>query len=100
MLCIYNGDAVFDWDDNNLRKIRAHRIKRCAVEEALSNSPILIYEQSVGGEPRFVYYGESGAGRLLAVVLTERGDRIRVVTAYNLDAGQKRDYFARRLRGE
>jgi uncharacterized DUF497 family protein len=78
MLCIYNGDAVFDWDDNNLRKIRAHRIKRGAVEEALSNSPILIYEQSVGGEPRFVYYGESGAGRLLAVVLTERGYRIRV----------------------
>jgi uncharacterized DUF497 family protein len=100
MLCIYNGDAVFEWDDNNLRKIRAHRIKRGEVEEALSNSPILIYEQSVGGEPRYVYYGESGAGRLLAVVLTEHDDRIRVVTAYNLDAGQKRDYFARRVRGE
>jgi hypothetical protein len=25
MQCIYNGDAVFDWDTNNLRKIRAHR---------------------------------------------------------------------------
>jgi hypothetical protein len=22
MLCIYNGDAAFDWDDNNLRKIQ------------------------------------------------------------------------------
>jgi uncharacterized DUF497 family protein len=100
MLCIYNGDAVFDWDDNNLRKIRAHRIKRGDVEESLSNSPIPIYEQNVGGEPRFVYYGETDAGRLIAVVLTERGDRIRVVTAYKLDAGQKRDYFGRRLRGE
>ena len=100
MLCIYNGDSVFDWDDNNLRKIRAHRIKRGDVEGALSNSPILIYEQNVGGEQRFVYYGETAAGRLLAVVLTERDDRIRVVIAYKLDAGQKRDYFARRLRGE
>ncbi len=100
MLCIYNGDAVFDWDDNNLRKIRAHRLKRGDVEEALSNGPILIYEQNVGGEPRFVYYGETGAGRLLAIVLTESDDRIRVVTAYKLDAGQKKDYFARRLRGE
>ena len=100
MLCIYNEDAVFDWDDNNLRKIRAHRLKRVDVEQALSNSPILIYEQIVGGERRFVYYGETGAGRLLAIVLTERDDRIRVVTAYKLDAGQKRDYFARRLRGE
>jgi uncharacterized DUF497 family protein len=100
MLCIYNGDAVFDWDENNLRKIRAHLVKRADVEQALSNGPIPIYEQSVGGEPRFVYYGETDAGRLLAVVLTERGDRIRVVTAYRLDAGQKREYFARRLRGE
>ena len=100
MLCIYNGDAVFDWDENNLRKIRAHRVRRADVEQALSNGPIVIYEQSVAGEPRFVYYGETDAGRLLAVVLTERDDRIRVVTAYRLDAGQKRDYFARRLRGE
>ena len=91
---------MFDWDDNNLRKIRAHRIKRGDVEQALSNGPILIYEQTVGGEPRFVYYGETEAGRLIAVVLTERDGRIRVVTAYKLDAGQKKDYLARRLRGE
>jgi uncharacterized DUF497 family protein len=100
MLCIYNGDAVFDWDENNLRKIRAHRIRRGDVEQALSNAPILIYEQTVGEEPRFVYYGETDTGRLLAVVLTERNGRIRVVTAYKLDAGQKKDYLARRLRGE
>ena len=36
---------MFDWDENNLRKIRAHRIRRGEVEQALSNSPILIYEQ-------------------------------------------------------
>lgn len=66
---------MFDWDENNLRKIRAHRIKRGDVEEALSNDPILIYEQNVGGEPRFVYYGETDAGRLLAVIFTERDDR-------------------------
>src|SRR5690242_21872707 len=85
MLCIYNGDAVFDWDESNLRKIRAHRLKRADVEYALANGPILIYEQNVGGELRFVYYGETDAGRLLAVVLTEREGRIRVVTAYKLD---------------
>jgi uncharacterized DUF497 family protein len=91
---------VFDWDENNLRKIRAHRIKRSDVEQALANNPILIYEQEVGGEPRYVYYCETASGRLLAIVLTERDDRIRVVTAYDLDAGQKRDYLARRVRGE
>ncbi|MCE5306870.1 MAG: BrnT family toxin [Acidobacteriales bacterium] len=91
---------MFDWDRNNLCKIRAHRIRREEVEQALQNDPVPIYEQDVGGEPRYVYYGETNAGRLLAVVVTERGTRIRVVTAYDLDAGQKRDYLRRRLHGE
>jgi len=91
---------VFDWDASNLRKIRAHRIKPEEVEQALSNDPIPIYEQDVEGEVRFVYYGETDSGRLLAVVFVERAEKIRVVTAYGLDAGQKKDYLARRLRGE
>ena len=91
---------MFEWDANNLRKIRAHGIKAEEVEKALSNAPILIYERDVEGEARYVYYGETDSGRLLAVVLVERGETIRVVTAYDLDAGQKKDYLARRLRGE
>lgn len=91
---------MFDWDASNLRKIRAHRIEAEEVEQALSNDPIPIYEQDVDGEVRYVYYGETDSGRLLAVVLVERGETIRVVTAYDLDAGQRKDYLARHLRGE
>jgi hypothetical protein len=40
---------VFDWHTNNLRTIRAHRIKAEEVEEALLNDPIPIYEQDVEG---------------------------------------------------
>ena len=72
---------MFDWDRNNLKKIRAHGIRRLEVEQALSNDPILIYEQDAGDEQRYVYYGETTARRLLAVVITERGERIRVITA-------------------
>ena len=91
---------MFEWDKSNLRKIRAHRIKPEEVEQGLLDSPILIYEQDVQGELRYVYYGETDSGRLLAIIVVERGEKIRVVTAYDLDAGQKRDYFARRVRGE
>lgn len=49
---------------------------------------------------RFVYYSETDAGRLLAVIVSERRDRLRVVTAYALDAGQKREYLQRRAQGE
>jgi uncharacterized DUF497 family protein len=65
-----------------------------------ANEPIPIYQQEVDGEDRFVDYGETDSGRLPAVVFTERDDRIRVVTAYDLDAGQRRDYLRRRLKGE
>ena len=88
---------MFDWDEHNLRKIHAHRINREEIEQALSNNPILIYEQEVEGEARYVYYGESNKGRLLALITTERQGKIRVVTAYDLDAGQKRNYLMRRL---
>jgi len=91
---------MFDWDRNNLRKIRAHRIEAEEVEQALSREPILIYEQTSEDEARYVYYGETVRNRLLAVVLTERDNKIRVITAYDLDAGQKRDYLDRRTRGE
>lgn len=51
---------MFDWDQSNLRKIRAHRVKAAEVEQALSREPILIYEQTADGEVRYVYYGENG----------------------------------------
>ena len=91
---------MFEWDKHNLKKIQAHGFNAREVEQALSVSPMLIYEQDADGESRYVYYGETADLRLLAIVLTERSGKIRVITAYGLDAGQKRDYLERRLRGE
>lgn len=91
---------MFEWDGDNLGKIRAHRIKREEAEQTLLNDPIPIYEQSVEGEVRFVYYGETNAGRLLAVIVTERRGDLRVITAYPLDASQKQDYLWKRMEGE
>jgi len=91
---------LFQWDGNNLRKIRRHRITREESEQALLNDPVPIYEQEVEGEIRFLYYGETNAGRVLAIVVTERSARLRVVTAYDLDAGQRREYLRRRMEGQ
>lgn len=55
MRYICTGSAVFDWDKNNLKKIRAHGFWRLEVEQALSNDPIPIYEQDAGDEQRYVY---------------------------------------------
>jgi uncharacterized DUF497 family protein len=91
---------VFDWDRNNLAKIKRHGLTAAEVGEALSIRPILIYEQDADGEVRYVYYGETSRLKLLAVVITERAGKIRVITAYKLDAGQKRDYLERRAKGD
>jgi uncharacterized protein len=90
---------MFEWDTNNRSKIRAHRVEPGEAEQALLNDPIAIYEQDAEGEARYVYYGETNAGRMLAVVLTERGEKIRVITAYDLDPSQRRDYVIRRSGG-
>jgi uncharacterized DUF497 family protein len=90
---------TFEWDRNNLRKILAHQIRSEEVEQVLFNDPVLIFDQDVEGEIRFVYYGETDAGRLLAVVVTECDDILRVVTAYDLNAKQRRNYHARRAQG-
>ncbi len=89
--------VMFDWDRHNLKKIKAHGLEPGEVEQALAISPILIYEQDADGELRWVYYGETAKLRLLAVVMTERQGNIRVITAYELDAGQKKDYLERRV---
>jgi uncharacterized DUF497 family protein len=47
-----------------------------------------------------VYYGETEKNRMIAVVPTERKDKIRVITAYDMDAGQKQDYLKWRAEGE
>ncbi len=91
---------MFDWDRNNLRKIKAHRLEVAEVAQALSRDPVLVYEQTSNDEARYVYYGETERNRLVAIVLTERNGKIRVITAYDLDAGQKRDYWKRRAQGE
>jgi uncharacterized DUF497 family protein len=91
---------LFEWDESNLKKIRAHRIKAAEVEEALSREPLLIYEQEAIGEIRYVYYGETQRNRMLAVVIVERNEMIRVITAYDLDAGQKRAYLENRAKGQ
>jgi hypothetical protein len=51
------------------------------VGQALSNDPIPIYQRNAEGECRSVCYGESHTDRLLAAVVTERGERMRAATA-------------------
>jgi hypothetical protein len=77
------SEASFEWDDANIAHVAEHDVTREEAEQVLLNDPLeLDFDAGSGGEERWVYLGETDAGRILQVVITVRGERIRVVTAF------------------
>ena len=72
----------FDWDAENTKHIALHKVQTVEAEQALQNDPVVVQYQDLDDEERVLVLGQTNAGRLLAVVYTERGGKVRVVTAY------------------
>ena len=83
---------VFDWDAANVEHIARHRITPDECEEAYRNGPMVVERQRRKHELRRLCLGETNRGRLLTFVVTERTGKIRFVTAYPMDALQRRIY--------
>ena len=91
---------MFDWDEANISHIARHNIKPEEVEQVLANDPVDFGEQSENTERKFIQVGLTQKARCLAVVTTWRGDRLRVVTAYDAPRWMQKLYIAeKRLRG-
>ena len=87
------GAEGFEWDASNVEHIARHGLQRADVERALAGEPVTLFEGvTQAGERRWVSVGRSGAGRLLAVVWTVRGRRVRIVTAYPASRRQQVAY--------
>ena len=56
------------------------------------SNPLIVEEQFVDGELRYLALGETGAGRRLAFVFAARGARVRFVTAYPMTPQQQESY--------
>jgi uncharacterized protein len=84
---------MFDWDEANISHIARHDVTPREAEEVATSDPINLRYQVRSGELRVVQIGETNSGRLLMVVSTRRGDKIRIVTA----TPAKRKYRARYL---
>ena len=83
---------AFIWDDANLEHIARHGVDDLEAEEALRDPrgvPAPAYNRD---ERRLAFIGATSAGRRLYTVYTKRGGDIRVITAYDADAKQKRRY--------
>ena len=77
------NDELFDWDDANIDHIAEHDVEPEEAEEVILGDPLDAGFEVVDGEDRWSYVGETSEGRILRVAITLRGERMRVVTAYD-----------------
>ncbi|MCD4784083.1 MAG: BrnT family toxin [Candidatus Eremiobacteraeota bacterium] len=80
MTKIYFED--FEWDDfKNIMNIRKHGISFEEASEVLFNHPYKIYRHDRLGEKRFIIKGRVFSGERVSVVITIRGNNIRIISA-------------------
>jgi len=89
------GCTGFQWDEGNLIKIwEKHRVSPSECEEAFFNRPLLAAadEKHSAAEPRYYLLGHTDRGRRIFVVFTILGTLIRVITARDMNRGERRLY--------
>jgi uncharacterized DUF497 family protein len=85
----------FDWDDENTRRLAAHKLTRADFEQIMNNDPLDRDYEMIGDEERFRSVGLTSGGRLLSVVWTVRKGKLRPVTAFPASAPDKRAFLER-----
>jgi uncharacterized DUF497 family protein len=82
----------FDWDDANRDHILRHGVIPGEVEEAVTRKNVVFAGKTVKREKRWKLFGKTLAGRYLVVVFTVRRNLFRAVTAYDMNANERRVY--------
>ena len=86
----------FDWDEQNRKHLRSHRVSPREFEQAILNDPLDLEYQTEGGEERYKSFGVTDKGRALILVWTLREGMVRAVTAY--PAGRAYEKLYREIR--
>lgn len=83
-------DYEFWWDDHNTDHIANHGVEPYEAEEVVVNDPWI----KRVGEGKYLAYGQTDAGRYLLVVFSPKESRrLRIVTARDMTASEKRHYL-------
>jgi hypothetical protein len=91
----------FDWDGGNAEKnwIR-HQVSQSESEQIFFNRPLVVTDDELHslGEARYFALGHTDRGRLLMVVYTLRGEKIRVISARDMTRREQKEYEDARTR--
>ena len=82
----------FDWDAANVGHILRHAVTPFEVEEVACRPHVTIPAKTIQDEKRWKLFGKTASSRYLAVVFTIRRRRFRTVTAYEMNAAERRKY--------
>ena len=91
--CISAGPMRFEWDSANIGHIAVHNVTPYEAEEVLLHAAVALDVRIHNGEERTRFIGETSTGRILVVVLTQRGGLLRVVTAFPANRTVRRVYL-------
>jgi len=92
----------FDWDEGNQTKHAKHGVAPDEIE-AMLRHPVLFAGRIVEPshtEPRWLMLGETDEGRLLALVFTRRGDKLRPVSGRPMRRKEREVYEEACRQGE
>lgn len=88
-------DLKFEWDDEKTKKnLRNHQISFEEAKSVFKDSFLTTFpdpKHSIG-EQCYLNIGLSASGRVLVVVHTERGEKIRIISCRKATTSERRDY--------
>jgi len=86
----------FDWDDGNFSKNwEKHEVTYWECEQIFFNHPLITIwdEKHSNHELRFYVLGQTDLNRKLFVLFTIRDNRIRVISARDMNRKEKKEYY-------
>ena len=82
------GSTVgFEWDEANIEHIARHNVAPSEAEDVFFDTKNVLdedIEHSIA-EDRFIIIGKTKEGRLLYQIFTKRGNKIRVISARDIN---------------
>ena len=88
----FNDIVGFQWDEGNVYKnLITHNVENWECEQVFFNEPLLVLDDPKHSttERRWAAFGKTNAGRLLVMIFTTRGKRIRIISARDMNRKER-----------
>jgi uncharacterized protein len=83
----------FEWDEaNSSKNWTRHQVSQTEAEQVFLNRPVVVSDARPGTEARWFAFGRTDGERLLTVVFTIRGPRLRVISARPMSRPERKRY--------